>query len=511
MPASALDASSRPSEPHLSNSTSPDLAATDALDGPNSDSPNFILQPHHNSKSSIFTPLNFIHTITVILIFIVSFIIFVTFLSVALPFSASFRKTALSVSAPNEQLFVCDKCEYKLVETIPDQLIVPKAFSDTTETWLEIINGAKNSLKMLVFYWDMTNDVHPHGDNGRRIMEALEKRAKEISIQIVQYRHTSSFPDEPDLGKLREWGIDVVEIDWEQAFGGVLHTKLIMADEESFYIGSANMDWKSLNQVKELGIKVDCACLGADVDRLFKKYYYLGTQLNSSFSGFTGWPQESFTALTAQRPMQVPFNGQGGEAYLTAAPKLLAAPGRTYDLDALVGTIENADEFVYISVMDYLPFAYYGSPHGWWGEIDNAVRDAFARGANVKMLISKWDHSPEIQVNALRSLVSFGQEFCNRTEYHGYKWCESTLEVREYVVPDPHGYEKYPFTRVNHAKYMVTDKDAFLTTSNWSKDYYYKTAGSTLVMTHKNVRADLVEVFMRDWNSQYAYDLPVNQ
>ena len=30
---------------------------------------------------------------------------------------------------------------------------------------------------------------------------------------------------------------------------GILHTKFIIADNRSFYLGSANMDWRSLTQV----------------------------------------------------------------------------------------------------------------------------------------------------------------------------------------------------------------------------------------------------------------------
>lgn len=32
--------------------------------------------------------------------------------------------------------------------------------------------------------------------------------------------------------------------------GGVLHTKLILIDRKDFYVGSANMDWRALTEVK---------------------------------------------------------------------------------------------------------------------------------------------------------------------------------------------------------------------------------------------------------------------
>ena len=79
-----------------------------------------------------------------------------------------------------------------------------------------------------------------------------------------------------------------------------------------------------------------------------------------------------------------------------------------------------------------------------------------------------------------------------------------------------------PFARVNHNKYMVTDKTAYIGTSNWSADYFTNTAGIALVVEEvcdqhlddchgdrnsTSIRAQLESIFMRDWNSPYAVPL----
>jgi len=52
--------------------------------------------------------------------------------------------------------------------------------------------------------------------------------------------------------------------------GGVLHTKLWLIDRTHVYVGSANMDWRSLSQVKELGlIALNCSCLAKDYAKIF--------------------------------------------------------------------------------------------------------------------------------------------------------------------------------------------------------------------------------------------------
>lgn len=52
--------------------------------------------------------------------------------------------------------------------------------------------------------------------------------------------------------------------------GGVLHTKLWLIDRTHVYVGSANMDWRSLSQVKELGlVALNCSCLANDYAKIF--------------------------------------------------------------------------------------------------------------------------------------------------------------------------------------------------------------------------------------------------
>lgn len=61
---------------------------------------------------------------------------------------------------------------------------------------------------------------------------------------------------------------------------------------------------------------------------------------------------------------------------------------------------------------------------------------------------------------------------------------------------------------------MVTDNVAYIGTSNWSADYFTRTAGIGLVMgeklktetnkTSNTIRDDLASVFERDWTSSYA-------
>lgn len=41
-------------------------------------------------------------------------------------------------------------------------------------------------------------------------------------------------------------------MDLKAVTGGIVHTKLWVVDQKHLYIGSANMDWRSLSQVQQL-------------------------------------------------------------------------------------------------------------------------------------------------------------------------------------------------------------------------------------------------------------------
>uniref|UniRef100_A0A2K5Q6R3 Phospholipase D family member 4 n=2 Tax=Cebinae TaxID=38070 RepID=A0A2K5Q6R3_CEBIM len=62
---------------------------------------------------------------------------------------------------------------------------------------------------------------------------------------------------------------------------------------------------------------------------------------------------------------------------------------------------------------------------------------------------------------------------------------------------------------------MVTEKAAYIGTSNWSEDYFSSTAGVGLVVTQSPgarparpaVQEQLRLLFERDWSSRYAVGL----
>lgn len=77
---------------------------------------------------------------------------------------------------------------------------------------------------------------------------------------------------------------------------------------------------------------------------------------------------------------------------------------------------------------------------------------------------------------------------------------------RRFIVPSTPDQDKIPYARVNHNKYMVTDRAAYVGTSNWYGDYFVDTAGVAIV-TDGALLVSLRALFERDWASPYAVPL----
>lgn len=328
-------------------------------------------------------------------------------------------------------------------------------------------------------------------------MEAGTKR--KIQIKIAQSKPSDVSPNIDTEILVNNSAAEVRNVDFPKFFGsGVLHTKVWVIDRTHFYVGSANMDWRSLTQVKELGIVgYNCSCLATDIAKIFDVYWKLGEK-NAKIP--PRWPDEFRTYINDSRPMEVTVPELGTSlVYFSSSPAPLNPKGRTGDLNAILKVINEAEKYVYISVMDYIPMTLYTKKKEFWPTIDDALREAaIERNVSVKLLISYWQHSRTSIDFFLRSLTALTGALPH-----------VNIEVRRFVVPASPDQAKIPFGRVNHNKYMVTDKTAYIGTSNWSGDYFIDTAGIGAVLKDKpdetsTIRSQLTSIFERDWSSPYS-------
>jgi phospholipase D3/4 len=93
--------------------------------------------------------------------------------------------------------------------------------------------------------------------------------------------------------------------------------------------------------------------------------------------------------------------------------------------------------------------------------------------------LAHWNSTRDFQYPGLTSLREFGKicKYSNVGEKNESYWCTGSLNIKIMYIPDPIGYTPAPFSRVNHAKFVLTENDVYISTSNWSQDYFENTAG----------------------------------
>lgn len=420
-----------------------------------------------------------------------------------------------------------EDCSFSLVESVPenlsypsDQPIQPSIF----QSWLEMVKGAEKSIDIISFYWTMlASDVveDPSAVQGETIFSELLKALKRgvvVTIVTCDTKPSSSPPNDTDI--LKQAGAKVYPLDMKmfKLSGGVLHTKMWMVDERQVYVGSANMDWRSLTQNKETGMVIkSCSLFAQDASKIIATYKYLAEKKSLP----RHWPCKFKTHSNLQHPLKLTINGLPSTVVLASSPDVFCPPQRSSDLSSILHIIDEAKQFIYVSVMDYAVSNLFSRTKRYWPIIDNALRRAaLDRKVEVRLMTSLWKNSKSSMFHYLKSLAAL-----NNT------WKGVSISVRLFCVPSfSQAQYRIPFSRVNHDKYMLTEQVAYLTTSNWSEDYFSDTAGVSLLINQTSpslnspmpslpppsppslpskqpIQQQLKGIFERDWFSVYSFDI----
>ncbi|XP_071756237.1 5'-3' exonuclease PLD4 [Centroberyx gerrardi] len=406
--------------------------------------------------------------------------------------------------------FSTDQCRMALVESIPLHV---KYKANVTlgipleKVWKDLLSMATEQMDVASFYWTLTGeDINVNSSSdlpGRDILEQFEALpSRNISVRVV-----TSVPSIPnnstDLKILREKGVQVRKVNFGRLTKGVLHSKFWIVDRKHLFIGSANMDWRSLTEVKELGVVIyNCSSLAEDLHKIFQSYWVMGRP-NSSLP--EPWPPQYDTAINQDHPLVVKADNVSSRLFLSGSPPSFCPLSRTQDLEAILSIISGARHFIDVAVMEYFPTTRFLRPRRYWPAIDDAIRTAaFERQVKIRMLISCGRDSDPAMLPFLESLASIHSPSHN-----------ISIQIKLFIVPVGNQSD-IPYSRVNHNKFMVTDKVAYVGTSNWSADYFSTTAGVGLVVSQhaphaewktEALQSQLSAVFNRDWHSQYAVHL----
>jgi phospholipase D3/4 len=382
---------------------------------------------------------------------------------------------------------------YTVVESIPQQV---KLWTNVTtfQAWKELIDSATSTLDLGFYYINLSEgELFPpqdEGINGSVILAAIIA-AKERGV-YVRYVQNEPGPGMEDYDSkiLAKAGIDVRSINWTQFFdgNGILHTKMMVVDNTHVYIGSANLDWCSLAQVKELGVVIrDCPALAEDALKEFNQYWLAANRTTLP----NPWPVTSNTNINMKNPAEVVLNDMNVTVFISASPKEFCPPNRTNDIDALLHVVNSSNKTICVEVMDYSASSLYDNPNIFWPDIQDALTAAaFNRGVKVQLLFSLWNHTTLSTFQFIKGLNDI-----------------DNIEVKMMIIPPLVGEKPVPFTRVQHGKFMVTEEYAYVGTNNWTEDYFTNTGGLSYTFKNPQIVNDIQSRFDRDWNSPYSIPL----
>uniref|UniRef100_A0A2I2YMT4 Phospholipase D family member 5 n=1 Tax=Gorilla gorilla gorilla TaxID=9595 RepID=A0A2I2YMT4_GORGO len=337
---------------------------------------------------------------------------------------------------------------------------------------------------------------------GQRLFEKLlQLTSQNIEIKLV----SDVTADSKVLEALKLKGAEVTYMNMTAYNKGRLQSSFWIVDKQHVYIGSAGLDWQSLGQMKELGvIFYNCSCLVLDLQRIFALYSSLKFKSRVPQT----WSKRLYGVYDNEKKLQLQLNETKSQAFVSNSPKLFCPKNRSFDIDAIYSVIDDAKQYVYIAVMDYLPISSTSTKRTYWPDLDAKIREALVlRSVRVRLLLSFWKETDPLTFNFISSLKAICTEIAN-----------CSLKVKFFDLERENAcatkeQKNHTFPRLNRNKYMVTDGAAYIGNFDWVGNDFTQNAGTGLVINQADVRNNrsiikqLKDVFERDWYSPYAKTL----
>ncbi len=372
------------------------------------------------------------------------------------------------------------------VESWPEQTVLNLTdVQDAPAVWLKTIAGAHSRIDIASFYFSRLGDGQDaYGPRGVTdylvpiLDEVVAAGKRQVQVHVLaDAKFHNTYPQVPSwLGE--HPGITTRVFDAGAAFGGhgVLHAKYFLVDDDQFFIGSQNWDWRALGQIHELGILVRHRGLTADLRRIY--------DMDWRFAG--GEPTPSDPGITFGPGLLITAAGDTVSAHVVGSPKNHLPAGIGWDLPAIISLIDAAQDSVHVQLLSY---GLTDRQKRLFDDLDRSLRRAAVRGVQVRMIVSNWGTS-RYKLPWLKSLALV-----------------PGIEVRITSIP-AHTGGFIPFARVEHAKYLTCDGNAlWIGTSNWSRDYFYDSRNVGLIITGKGATADPDRFFNLSWHGPYAETL----
>ncbi|QRK11699.1 hypothetical protein JQX13_17485 [Archangium violaceum] len=351
------------------------------------------------------------------------------------------------------------------VETTLDHPDIP----DAKDVWPKMLEGATRTVDVAQFY--LSNEPGSRLEPVVRALEAAADRGVKVRV-LAEEKFYKTYPETLERLAKRP-GIEMRRMDTAKSMGGVLHAKYFVVDGREAYLGSQNFDWRSLEHIQELGLRIRVPEVVRSLVDVF--------ELDWALAAGGEKPQVATTAVSGSFPARV----EGGSVRVTPAlsPQGWLPDPATWDLPKLVRLIDGAKHSVRVQVLTYKAKGRDGST---FTDLEEALKRAAARGVTVELLVADWGKRKGT-IEGLQALQA-----------------PPGLTVKMVTIPQWSG-GFVPFARVVHAKYMVVDGErAWVGTSNWERDYFTQSRNVGVIVEGEAFARQLERFFADTWSSPYS-------
>jgi phosphatidylserine/phosphatidylglycerophosphate/cardiolipin synthase-like enzyme len=374
--------------------------------------------------------------------------------------------------------------------------------ANTEQVWLDMMTHAQRSISLAIFY-----AATQPGDHLEPIVKAIEAAAaRHVDVRLMFdssfYEKNREVPDRLAANP----NIKVRLIDIKSRTNGILHAKYFIVDDHDTYVGSANFDWRALDHIQEIGVRVDDRDVARTIDQVFRYDWRDAEALDPKST--TKQAVSDNVAIDrpapqsyAKHPLALPLpnlpatilhDGEATKVMPLVSPRRLMPEGYASldELPHLVAAIESAKSNIDIQLLTY-SINTDDVAHKFLA-LDDALRRADARGVAVRLLVSDWNLDDN-KIESLRELAR-----------------SSKIKIDILTIP-PFSTGFIPYARVSHAKYMVIDgRTSWVGSSNWEESYFTRTRNIGLLIDGVKFAAQLDKIFADGWTSAYAKPFDVN-
>jgi len=362
-----------------------------------------------------------------------------------------------------------------LYESWPQETTLDNAnILDVTDAWLDGINSAQKTLDFNEFYTTSNGDENASME---RVLEAIRTaaaRGVQIRFIIDKKMHKDDNVETAALISSIP-NVTMRIIDYDAISGGVQHSKFFIVDGKTAFFGSQNFDWRSLQQISEMGARLALPALVDPLVQVFELDWKLAQ--NPAL-------KDEIEPAACPVAVETSYHGQSITVETVASPKNVLPCAQMWDLPKIISMIDSAKKSVAFQLLDYSTVNYDKTT---FTELDEALQRAAARGVSVRMLVSDWSTANAQKMKDLKRL----QQIPN-------------IETKMLTVP-VHSAGFVSFSRTIHSKFLVVDDDkSWLGTSNWSGDYFYASRNVGIIVTGSAFNADLTGSFDHYWTSEYV-------